>query len=72
MVIVEYHDPRCPNCADWESSVTPGIEQQHIVTGKVRLELREFPFMGKQSTRAALAVECAGEQGKFWDDRATL
>jgi protein-disulfide isomerase len=72
VTIVEYYDLQCPNCANWEATVAPLIEQQYIDTGKVRLEVREFPFLGNESTRAALATECAGEQGQFWQFRDAL
>lgn len=35
-------------------------------TGKVRIVYYHFAFLGDESTAAAMASECAGEQGAFW------
>jgi protein-disulfide isomerase len=66
VTIIEYADLQCPNCAMFARTTEREIERQYIATGKVRLEFRHFPFLGKESERAAEALECAGEQGKFW------
>ncbi len=66
VTIVEYADLQCPNCALFARTTEREIERQYIETGKVRLEFRHFPFLGQESERAAEALECAGEQGKFW------
>lgn len=66
VTIIEYADLQCPNCALFARTTEREIERQYIETGKVRLEFRHFPFLGKESERAAEALECAGEQGKFW------
>jgi protein-disulfide isomerase len=41
-----------------------------VRTGKVRVELRLVDFLGKDSTRAARALEAAGLQNKMWDAAA--
>jgi protein-disulfide isomerase len=72
VTIIEYADLQCPNCAMFARTTEREIERQYIETGKVRLEFRHFPFLGKESWRAAEALECAGEQGKFWQYRDAL
>ena len=47
-------------------SVLPTIEEEYMLTGKVKLELRPIAFLGKNSWLAAQAAECANEQGRFW------
>ena len=47
-------------------SVLPTIEEEYMLTGKVKLELRPIAFLGKNSGLAAQAAECASEQGRFW------
>jgi len=43
------------------------IREQLIATGKVRWRYRDFPLPTHAYSRyAALAAQCAGEQGKFW------
>ena len=72
VTIVQYYDLQCPNCAVAHANVDPRIEADYISTGKVRMEFRHFPFLGKESTRAAIATECANEQGRFWEYRDGL
>lgn len=33
----------------------------------MRVEWRDFPYLGQESLNAALAARAAQEQGKFWD-----
>jgi protein-disulfide isomerase len=46
------------------------IKQTYIDTGKVRFVTFDFPLDIHPNARpAAVAVRCAGEQGKFWEMR---
>jgi protein-disulfide isomerase len=45
--------------------VKPVVLEQYVELGRVRFVSRHFPFLGPESTRAAEAAECAGEQGGF-------
>lgn len=72
VTIIEYSDLQCPNCANFALGTEKEIEKRYIETGKVKLESRNFAFLGKESERAALANECAGEQGKYWQYRDVL
>lgn len=40
--------------------------EQLIKTGIARYEYRHFIIFGAQSEFAAIATECAGDQGEFW------
>lgn len=40
--------------------------EQLIKTGMARYEYRHFIIFGAQSEFAAVATECAGDQGEFW------
>ena len=46
--------------------VLPTIEEEFLLTGKAKLELRPIAFLGELSGLAAQAAECANEQGWFW------
>jgi len=47
----------------------PQIEQNYLSTGKVNFVYRDFPIQSihPNALPAALASECADDQGKFWD-----
>jgi protein-disulfide isomerase len=66
--ITEYSDFECPFCASFATVQMPVIREQLIATGKVRWRFRDFPLPSHAYSRsAALAAQCAGEQGKFWE-----
>ena len=66
--ITVYSDFQCPYCASFVTVQMPEVRAQLINTGKVQLRFRPFPLESHQHSKiAALAAECAGEQGKFWD-----
>ena len=41
--------------------------QRYVNDGTLRLEWRDFPYLGQESRRAAVAASAAQEQGKFWE-----
>ncbi|HKW40751.1 MAG TPA: DsbA family protein [Gemmatimonadales bacterium] len=66
--VTEYSDFECPFCASFATVQMPVVREQLIVTGKVRWRYRDFPLPSHRYSRyAALAAQCAGEQGKFWE-----
>lgn len=67
VTIVEFADPRCPFCKQFSDNVFPQIKSDYIDTGKVKFYFRNFDFLGPSSVVAGNALECANEQGKFWN-----
>ena len=67
VTVVEFADLRCPFCQRLFNDVEPSLTKDYINTGKVKFAFRHYAFLGPASTVAANAVECANEQGKFWD-----
>ena len=64
VVIVEFGDFRCPYCGVHHTqTLIPLLENygQYI-----RYVYRDFPGLGQESINAALAAQCANEQGFFW------
>jgi protein-disulfide isomerase len=55
--MVEFGDFKCPACALWEQKVFPSVYDQYIKTGKVKLYFINYPFIGPDSTTAAIAGE---------------
>lgn len=72
VVLVEFADYQCPSCARQALTTERLLEERYIADGTVRLEVRQFPILGRESVRADEASECAGEQGKFWVYRDAL
>ena len=46
--------------------------ETYAETGLVRFEYKHFAFIGRESTRAAVASECANDQGQFWQYHDTV
>src|SRR5262244_1159460 len=70
VTMVEFTDLECPFCRTFHTGTFEQIKRNYIDTGKVRFISRDFPLDFHANARpAALAVRCAGEQGKFWEMR---
>jgi len=70
VTMVEFTDLECPFCRTFHTGTFEQIKRDFIDTGKVRFVSRDFPLDFHANARpAALAVRCAGEQGKFWEMR---
>jgi len=66
VVLIEFSDFQCSFCRKFWQTTLPLIDKKYINTGKVKFVYRHFAILGKHSTAAAQAAECAHEQGKFW------
>lgn len=69
VTIIEFSDFQCPFCGQYFSQTLPDIEKNYIDSGKVKLVFKNMPLedLHPNAKEAALAAECANEQGKFWD-----
>jgi protein-disulfide isomerase len=72
VVIVEYSDFQCPFCRQFHEQTLPSIVENHVLTGEVYFEYRNFPFIGRESIEAANSALCAAQQGQFWPYAAYL
>lgn len=59
-------DFQCPYCARFAQQVLPQLAPR-IADGTVSVLHRDFVFLGPESLDAAVAVRCAGQQGRFWE-----
>ena len=66
VTIVEFGDYQCPFCGRFFSQTESQIKKEYVQAGKVKMVYRDFAFLGPESKTAALAAQCAGEQGKYW------
>jgi protein-disulfide isomerase len=68
VTIIEFSDFQCPYCERFVTQTMPQIKSEYIDTGKVKLFFRDFPLSFHPNAKpAAIASECANEQGKFWE-----
>ena len=67
ITIIEFSDFQCPYCARFHTQTLPLLLEEYIESGKVRLVFRDFPIQSihPNALPAAIASECANEQGKF-------
>ena len=66
VTVIVYADYQCPFCERFFNDAEKTIADKYIPTGKVRFVYRDYSILGIESTRAAEAAHCAGDQGKFW------
>lgn len=65
--IVEFSDFQCSFCQKFWANTLPKLKNVYVKQGTVRFAYRHFAILGKFSEQAALASECAAEQGQFWE-----
>lgn len=66
--VVVFADPQCPYCRQSALETERRIGEEYVVTGQAALVYRHFAFLGPESRRISIALECAAEQGgpRFW------
>ncbi len=67
VTIVEFADFQCSFCRKFWADTLPKLKESYVEQGQVRVVYRHFAILGKFSEQAAMAADCAGEQGKFWE-----
>jgi protein-disulfide isomerase len=67
IVMIEFSDYQCPFCRLFWRDTLPSIKKDYIDTGKVKFVYRDFPLSIHPAAQiSAVAANCAGEQGKYW------
>jgi protein-disulfide isomerase len=67
ITIVEYADFQCPFCSRHHQMVAGALMQEFVDTGKAKILYKHLAFLGPESVYAAIASECAADQGRFWE-----
>lgn len=68
ITMIEFSDFECPFCKRYFDETLPQVIKDYVDTSKVKLYYRHFPLdFHPAAMPAALASECANEQGKFWE-----
>ncbi|WLD94200.1 thioredoxin domain-containing protein [Alkalihalobacillus sp. AL-G] len=67
--ILEFADFKCPGCAHFAAEIYPQIQKDFIDTGKVEMFMVNKPFVGPDSTTAAIVGEAvlAQDEQAYWE-----
>jgi len=57
LLITEYFSMTCPHCARFHTEVLPKLKEAYIDTGKIRLEMKDFP-LDQWALRASAMARC--------------
>lgn len=66
VVMVNYSEFQCPFCGKFARDTEPTLIKKYVKDGTLRIEWRDFPYLGPESTTAARAGRAAAAQGEFW------
>jgi protein-disulfide isomerase len=66
VTVIEYADMQCPACKAFEATINPIITEY---SDRVKFVFKHFPLtqIHQNAMTAAIVVEAAGLQGKFWE-----
>lgn len=67
IVITEYADLRCAECATVHRDVLPDLIRRHVRPGRMQLQLRQLPLLGRRSESLARAALAASRQDRYWE-----
>src|SRR5699024_8207322 len=66
VVLIDYSDFQCPFCGKFARDIAPEIVDKYVDEGILRIEWRDFPYLGDDSWKGARAGRAAAAQDKFW------
>ena len=72
VTMVEFIDPQCPYCQEFETQVLPDVIKRYVRTGKVKIQMQPWAFIGPDSFRGQAAELAAAEQNKAFNYTALL
>ncbi|MDN4175211.1 DsbA family protein [Nocardioides sp. SOB77] len=67
VVIIAYSDFQCPFCGKFARETEPVLVEKYVEDGTLRIEWRDFPYLGPESTVAARGGRAAAAQDRFWE-----
>ena len=65
--LVEFADLQCPYCKAFTEDMLPGIIENQVKNGEVKVAFHNFTIIGEQSLPAGAAALAAGAQGRGWN-----
>lgn len=68
ITLVEFVDFKCPHCMAFSAQVLLPLEEAYVKSGKVKIAVINFPFIGPDSRTAAIATEVVYQMDPeaFW------
>jgi protein-disulfide isomerase len=67
VTMIEFADPQCPYCRQYELDTLPAIVREYVRTGKVKLVYFGIPIIGANSEQGLRAIYAAALQSKLWN-----
>jgi protein-disulfide isomerase len=66
LVLEVFEDFLCSHCLAFTVNVEPTLIEEYVNEGKLAIEFRHFPVLGRGAVASAIAAECAVDQEAFW------
>jgi protein-disulfide isomerase len=66
VTLIQFEDLQCPICKRYQGEGFPGIVDEYVRPGKVKIRFVGLAFIGPDSKKALLNVVAAGSQGKLF------
>jgi protein-disulfide isomerase len=66
VTLIQFEDLQCPVCKRYQEEGFPGIVEEYVRPGKVKVRFAGLAFIGPDSQKALLNVIAAGAQGQLW------
>jgi protein-disulfide isomerase len=67
VVMINYSEYQCPFCGKFARDTKPELVERYVEEGILRIEWRDFPYLGPESITSAKAGFAAGQQDSFWE-----
>ena len=62
VTMIEFIDPQCPYCAQFDTQVLPSLITKYVRTGKLKITMEPWAFIGPDSVRGQAAELAAAHQ----------
>jgi protein-disulfide isomerase len=66
VTLIQYEDIQCPFCRTYTEEAFPGIVEEYVKTGRVKVDFRGLEFLGPDSNEALRLVLAAARQDRAW------
>jgi protein-disulfide isomerase len=63
----EFIDPQCPYCQEFETQVLPSLVQDYVRSGKLRIQMEPWAFIGPASVTGQAAELAAAKQNHVFN-----